>query len=175
MSDTSNPYQSPETAVDPVKPLVAQGVLTETMLVYLKQASPWLRFVGILGFIQCGFTVLGGFFSFAMVPLREIWRALSLISGFEGFSSNFIPVFGGAFGVYLLVAAFFTFFPSYFAYTFGSKIRSYLQTGAEKDLEKALKSNKSLWKFIGVLVIVGLAFIPMMLIITIIVAVVSYL
>jgi hypothetical protein len=175
MSDTSNPYQSPETVINPVKPLVAQGTLTETMLVYLKQASPWLRFVGILGFIQCGFTVMGGLSFFAMLPFGELWSELGDVPGFEGFAANFTPVFGGTFGIYFLVTAVFTFFPSYFAYNFGSKIRTYLQTGVERDLEGALKSNKSLWKFIGILVIVCLAFIPVMVIITIVVAVVSYL
>jgi hypothetical protein len=171
MSDINNPYQSPETSVNPVKPLVAQGTLTETMLIYLKQAAPWLRFIGILGFIQCGFMVLGGLSFFATMSAGNVWGELSQIEGFEVFASSAGSVFGGAFGLYFLGGAVLLFFPSYFIYNFGSKIRTYLRTGADQDLEGALKNNKSLWKFSGILAIVSLAFIPVVLIVTIIVAV----
>jgi hypothetical protein len=175
MSDTSNPYQSPETSVNPVKPLIAQGTLTETMLIYLKQASPWLRFIGILGFIQCGFMALGALSLFALMPFRAVWSGLGRIPGFEVFTTGFEGIFGGLFGVYFLGGTVLLFFPSYFIYNFGSKIRTYLRTGSDQDLEGALKNNKSLWKFSGILAIVGLAFIPVMFIIAIIVAVVSFL
>jgi hypothetical protein len=175
MSDTNNPYQSPETVINPVKPLVAQGTLTETMLMYLKQASPWLRFIGILGFVQCGFMALGALSFFALMPFGALWSELDQIPGFEVAVSGFTNIFGGLLGVYFLGAAVFLFFPSYFIYNFGSKIRTYLRTGTEQDLEGALKNNKSLWKFYGILTIVSLALVPVILIITIIAAVVSYL
>jgi hypothetical protein len=175
MSDTTNPYQSPETSVNPVKPLIAQGTLTETMLMYLKQASPWLRFIGVLGFIQCGFLGLCALPFFIMIPFGTVWSELGQIPGFEAIAYGFGNVFGGIFGVYFLGAAVLLFFPSYFIYNFGSKIRTYLRTGADQDLEGALKNNKSLWKFSGILSIISLAFIPVIFIITIIAAVVSYL
>jgi hypothetical protein len=175
MSDTINPYQSPETSINPVKPLIVQGTLTETMLVYLKQASPWLRFIGILGFIQCGFMALGALSFFVITPFRVLWSELDQIPGFEAFGSGFGGIFGGLFGVYFLGGTALLFFPSYFIYNFGSKIRTYLQTGSDQDLEGALKNNKSLWKFSGILAIIGLAFIPVIFIVTIIVVVVNYL
>jgi hypothetical protein len=175
MSDTSNPYQSPETSVNPVKPLIAQGTLTETMLMYLKQASPWLRFIGILGFIQCGFLALSALSSFVIMPFGAVWSELGQVPGFEAFAAGFAGIFGGIFGIYMLGVAVFVFFPSYFIYNFGSKIRTYLRTGSDQDLEGALKNNKSLWKFSGILAIVSLAFIPVIFIVAIIVAVVSYL
>jgi hypothetical protein len=175
MSDTSNPYQSPEASVNPVKPLIAQGTLTETMLMYLKQASPWLRFIGILGFIQCGFLALSALLSFIMAPFGAVWSELGQMPEFEAFATGFAGVFGGILGIYMLGAAVLLFFPSYFIYNFGSKIRTYLRTGSDQDLEGALKNNKSLWKFSGILAIIGLAFIPVIFITTIIVVVVSYL
>jgi hypothetical protein len=175
MSDMSNPYQSPETQVNPVKPLIAQGTLTETMLVYLKQASPWLRFLGILGFIQCGFLALGALSFFVIIPFREVWNELDQIPGFDIAFSGFGSVFGGVFGVYFLGATVLLFFPSWFIYNFGSKIRTYLRTGTDQDLEGALKNNKSLWKFCGILAIISLALVPMIIILTIVVMVVNYL
>jgi hypothetical protein len=173
MSDISNTYQSPETYVNPVKPLIAQGTLTETMLMYLKQASPWLRFIGVLGFIQCGFMALSALSFFIITPFRAVWSELGQVPGFEAFVSGLGGIFGGFFGVYFLGGTVFLFFPSYFIYNFGSKIRTYLRTGTEQDLEGALKNNKSLWKFYGILAIIGLALIPVIFIIAIIAVVVT--
>jgi hypothetical protein len=175
MSDAVNPYQSPETSVNPVKPLVAQGTLTETMLMYLKQASPWLRFIGILGFIQCGFMGLGALFCFVLVPFWSMGSPFNEIPGFDFVASGMgAAFFGGGFGVYFLVAAVLSFFPCYFIYNFGARIRIYLRTGAEQDLEGALKNNKSLWKFTGILTIVSLAVVPVIFIITMVAVVAAY-
>ncbi|MDR1279046.1 MAG: hypothetical protein LBK02_09860, partial [Treponema sp.] len=63
------------------------------------------------------------------------------------------------------------FFPALFTYNFGNKIRAYQQSRAEEELENAFKNNKSLWKFLGILTIISLAFIPVMIIISIVVGI----
>jgi hypothetical protein len=169
MSDTVNPYQSPEANVSPVKPLVSQGVLTETMLMYLKGASPWLRFIGILGFVGCGGMIFGGIAFIALIPVTsEAWEA---IPGLEIYAGIIGPIFSVSSGVTFLICAVLYFFPSLYIYNFGSKIRGYMRSGADQDLEMAFKNNKSLWKFVGILSIISLAFIPLMIIVGIIVAV----
>jgi hypothetical protein len=140
------------------------------MLVYLKGASPWLRFVGILGFVCAGLTALSGISLFAFIPMMgQVWNE---VPGFESFGDVFGVVFSGGMAVFTIGAGVLIFFPSLFIYRFGDKIRSYLRAGADQDLEQALKNNKSLWKFIGIVCIISLAFIPVMIIGTIIVAVV---
>ena len=171
MADAVNLYQSPETTAVPLKPLTAQGSLTETMLMYLRGASPWLRFLGILGFIGAGLTALSGLSFLAIVPLME--AILDDVSGFGSFNDIFGAIFGGGMAVFFLGGGVLMFFPSLFIYRFGDKIRSYLRTGAEQDLELAFKNNKSLWKFAGIMSIIYLAFIPLMIIGAIIVGVVS--
>ena len=169
MPDEVNPFQSPDTAAVPVKPLVAQGTLTETMLFYLKGASPWLRFVGILGFITSGLTAMGSISFLAFIPLMgRVWEE---IPGFSAFGGIFRAAFSGTMVVFCLGGAVLIFFPSLFAYRFGDKIRSYLRTGTDQELELALKNNKSLWKFYGIICIVYLAFIPLLIIISIVVGV----
>ena len=169
MSDVVNPYQSPETIVAPVKPLVAQGVLTETMLMYLKGASPWLRFIGIMGFIVAGFTAIGSVSMLALIPIMgQIWQG---IPGFEMFGSFFNTAISGTMIIFSIGGALVMFFPSLFTYRCGEKIRSYMKTGTEKELELALKNNKSIWKFYGIVCIVYLAFIPVVIIMTVIVGV----
>ena len=171
MSDTVNPYQSPETVAAPVKPLVAQGSITETMLIYLKGASPWLRFMGILGFIGSGLTALGSLIFLVMIPL--VGRVWEDIPGFEAFGGAFGAFFSGSMMVFGLAGGVLLFFPALFTYRFGERIRSYLRTGMEHELELALKNNKSLWKFNGILCIIYLAFIPLLIVAGIIIAVVA--
>jgi hypothetical protein len=152
MSDNQeNPYESPQAEISSVKPLATQGLLTETMLFYLKGASPWLRFVGIAGFIILGLYSLIG---------------LTMIIGIQGLGSV-IPGFSGAagavFGVFYLGAIALMFFPVLFIFQFGRKIKSYVHTGNDDDLEQAFKNNKSLWKFTGILSIITLGFLAITL------------
>jgi uncharacterized protein involved in cysteine biosynthesis len=159
MSDFENPYNSPESPIVPEKTQNA-GNLTVTMLQYLKEASPWLQFVGILGFIGCGLMVLFGII-FAFLP--------NVIAG------SFMDISGsGPFWIFSLfyaaLAALF-FFPASFTYNFGAKIRKYQYSNSDEDLEQAFRNNKSFWKFYGILCIVYLAFIPVIIVIAIIVGV----
>ena len=168
MSDTVNPYQSPENVAVPVIPLAVQGKLTETMLSYLKEASPWLRFVGIIGFVSAGFTFLSGIFLFILFSvLGQFWRG---IPGFNTSAGDYIgEFFGGSMAVIFIAAGVLVFFPALFLYRFGEKIRGYLRTGADQDLELAFKNNRSFWKFTGILCIIQLAFIPVIIIGTLVV------
>jgi hypothetical protein len=170
MSDAVNPYQSPETAVIPEKPVVIQGTLTETMLAYLKGATPWLRLVGILGFISSGFVALTGF---SVLPFISIVsRVWAEVPGFDSFNGAFGAVFNGFMVVLFIGAGVLLFFPSLYIFRFGEKIRGYLKTGADGELELAFRNNKSLWKFAGILCIVQLAFFPLLIVGSIIAALV---
>jgi len=158
MSDFENPYKSPETTIVPEKTHSSGTGLTETMLGYLKDASPWLRFIGILGFIGAGLLCLFGII-FAVT-------SSSLIDFTEGLV-NF-PVWLWSL-VYVVIGVL-LFFPARFTYNFGAKIRNYQFSGSNEDLEAAFKNNKSLWKFQGILYIIYLALIPFMIVVGIIVA-----
>ena len=167
MSDVDNPFQSPETEIKIIKPLVSQGILTDTMLKYLCDASPWLRFMGIMGFIGSGFTVLLGFILIILSSFSvNIFDDASFFSNLIGPFSIMI-----AYALYSLGAGLLMFFPALFCYRFGAKIRNFILTNSESELEQAFKNNKSLWKFTGILTIIAMAIIPMMIIIMIIAAV----
>jgi hypothetical protein len=76
------------------------------------------------------------------------------------------------YALYFLGAGVLMFFPALFTYRFGAKIRNYMETNSAPELESAFKSNKFLWKFNGILTIIALAIIPVVTVISIIVAVV---
>ena len=136
MSDYENPYKSPETTIIPEKSQYTG--LNDQMARYLYEASPWLKFIGVMGFI--------GFGSLCLAALVSIIVALN-----DGGAASI-----GIFFMYGVMAPI-TFMPAYFTYNFGIKISSFKQSNSEKDLEEAFKNNKSLWKFNGILYIVSLS------------------
>jgi len=158
MSDFENPYKSPETSIVPEKTQASGAVITETMLGYLKQASPWLRFIGIMGFIGAGLTCL-----FGIIFVITSSALPSFMDGIANFPIWILSLFYIGAGALL-------FFPARFTYNFGAKIRNYQFSGSNEDLELAFRNNKSLWKFQGILMIIYLALIPFMVVVGIIVA-----
>ena len=161
MSDTVNPYESPEAGTAPEKTLASQAALTDKMLSYLRQASPWLRFVGIVGFIFTGFTALSGF-------------SMIFMSGTMADTFNFLGMGGAAsaLNAFMIIIIFgsavILFFMSLYSYRFGEKIRRYNNTGRDEDLELGFKNNKSYWKLYGIIMIVSLAFIVLAVVISVI-------
>jgi hypothetical protein len=129
------------------------------MLMHLKDASPWLRFIGILSFIGAGVMIFFGIIIVVAFPL------LAVASGMENL---FLGLMGSGMGIIYLAIGTILFFPALFTYNFGAKILSYTQSNNAKDLELAFKNNKSLWKFCGILCIIHIAFIPVGIIITVI-------
>ena len=171
MSDFTNPYQSPEADTKIVRPLVPQGSLTEPMMKYLNEASPWLRFMGIIGFIVSGLLVLGGVISLIIMPFSaSLFEAVPDAFFLSAFFGSYAPIMAVN-ALYLIGVGALVFFPALFTYRFGLSIRGYFQTNSEQDLEQAFKNNKSLWKFNGIMTIIGLAAVPVIIIITVIITV----
>jgi hypothetical protein len=161
MSDFENPYKSPETSIVPEKNQSSGAVLTETMLAYLKEASPWMRFIGIFEFIAAGLICLGGII-FAITS-----------SAFPGISEGMMNFPGWLLSIIYVASGAVLFFPARFTFNFGTKIRNYQLSGSIDDLEAAFQNNKSLWKFKGIMYIVYLGFIPLLVIMAIIGATVA--
>jgi hypothetical protein len=149
MSDIGNPWQSPEFASVPEGSTGVQAALTDTMLRYLRETSPWLRFIGIIGFVGCGFLAAAG-----LAAIIIMFVAAGIVDEFGGF-----PV--GLFGLLYVALGAVAFFPARFTYNFGARIRNYQLSNSVQELEQAFKNNKSLWKFTGIICIIYLAFVPL--------------
>jgi hypothetical protein len=156
-----NPYESPQTEANAINPLSGK-VLTENMLLHLRTAAPWLRFVGIVGFVFTGLSVIGFLAAIAGMDFLES------IFGGEGAAVTKL-----LFGVYILPSSSVEFFLSLFTYRFGMRIQSYLRSGDNVDLENAFRNNKNLWTFMGVLCIILLAFTALLIFISILTAVIA--
>jgi thiosulfate reductase cytochrome b subunit len=161
MSDLENPYQSPETPIIPETSQDTGISFSVTMLQYLNEASPWLRFVGILGYVGCGTMVVIG-----------IVAAIAM-SALSGFVDDFGDFPAWIFSLIYIPFGALMFFPAHFTYKFGKKIRDYKFSNSIEDIELALKNNKSLWKFYGILCIIYLAIIPLFFVLAIVGGVVA--
>ena len=153
MADMSgNPYESPQAEIGAVNPLTDR-VITENAIYYLRGVSPWLRFIGIAGFVGLGISVVSMLiFTFglsSMIPDSSDFAAFKFMGP-------------GMFIVYLPILAIF-FFPVLYMFRFGKYLKSYLYTNDNNDLETAFKNNKSLWTFFGVILIIWLAIMALVL------------
>ena len=163
MSDISgNPYESPLAEAGAVNPLTDR-VLTENMVFYLRKASPWLRFIGVVGFVCLGLAVV--------TILIFAFGLSSMVPDTPEFAP-FRAIGPGMALLYILFLSLY-FFPTLYIFRFGKCLRSYIYTNDNSDLEEAFKNNKSLWTFLGVLVIIGIAFMALAFLIGIIVAIFS--
>jgi len=161
MSDNENPYQSPESPIIPVTSQNIENSITPLMLKYLSEASPWLKFIGILGYIGCCIMVISGI----------VMAASSTVAG--ALMGDIVDFPFWVIGLLYIPFAVLMFFPSHYTFKFGQKIRNYQFSNSNDDLENALKNNKSLWKFYGILMIIYLAIFPVVIVIAVIAGVAS--
>ena len=124
-----------------------------------------MRFLGIIGYISCGFTILGGI---AVSLLQGLFMSGM---GYSGEMFGALSFMGAAFGAVYIIIAVLLFFPSRWLYKTGAKIRAYTRSGADADLEEAFRANRALWKYLGIIVIIQLALIPVSLVLSIVAAV----
>jgi hypothetical protein len=121
----------------------APPVITSAMMEYLKQTKPWVRFISILGFIGTGFLLLLGLF---------------LMLGAGVMSSRFGSAFGGvpmaAIGMVYLVLGALYILPAVFLFRYAAGIQKALTVDLTSGVEEALQSQKSFWRFVGILMLI---------------------
>ncbi len=161
MSDSTNPYENSQTEPQEQEFKETFGAITERMISSIKNASSWVRFLSICGFIYAGLILVPTVLMLVLFPfagpLRDNLFAAEI--GIDGALFGFI-----LFCVVLILGAVII-IPLLFLHNFGSKMRMFVQTNNTSALELAFKNNKSFWKFCGIFTIISLALIPVSLII----------
>src|SRR5262245_25981125 len=103
----------------------------------LHRTQPWVRFLGIMGFVLAGLMLLvglvGGAASYAigrteMLPVMVMY-----------------PLFGALYVI-----------PSMYLLRYADNIKRFLASTHEQDLAGALEAQRSFWKFAGIMTIVWL-------------------
>lgn len=109
--------------------------VTPLMIDYLRATKPWVRFLSILMFVMVGLMLVGGL--------------VMMLSGATGLGAT-----GPILGLVYWVMAILYLAPAYFLFQFASSIGNLLQGGGDVAMEAALGSQKSFWRFTGIVTLV---------------------
>lgn len=138
------PPPTPAVPAVPAQPPRERDLLTAGMLEALKATKPWVRFLGILGYIASAFILLAGI---AVI-------GIGLLQGGGGSGGGLL--FAGLGVVYLLMGVLYI-FPARFLNGYASAIEEALGARYKSAaVERALRQQKSFWRFVGILTVVML-------------------
>ena len=104
---------------------------------YMKQTAAWGKFLGILGFVFTGLMVV---FGIVMAGMMQSLR-----------QDN--PV-GPYLSVIYLALGVLYFFPSLYLFKYSTKMKNALETKNSEVLTQAFENEKSMYKFMGIMMIV---------------------
>ncbi len=128
--------------------------IDETSKAYLSETSRWGKFLAILSFIGIGLLiVMGIFMGFAMSQFGQ-----------DNLTSTSGPIFTV---VYLILGAIYI-YPVWGLYKFSELIKTSLNTSNQQQFNEALRHQKNVFKFIGIIAIISLALYGIAIIIMII-------
>jgi uncharacterized membrane protein YjgN (DUF898 family) len=118
--------------------------------VHLLETTKWAKFLAIVGFVLCALIVITGVF-FGSVMGSMLGNVPETNPGLTGGLSVVMSV------VYILFALLY-FFPCLFLYRFATKMKAALNGNSQEDLTISFQNLKSMFKFVGILMIILLAF-----------------
>ena len=121
--------------------------LSPGTIIFLRETRKWVNFLSILGFILIGLMVLFGLFAGAIINAIP-----------TGFSSPAAGIGGGLFGIVYIIMALLYFFPVFYLYKFGAKLKVALTNTDNAALELAFENLKSHYKFVGILTLIIFGF-----------------
>lgn len=118
----------------------------------LSATRPWVLFCSIMGFIGAVFMIVYGIMmTFFGVMIGQPSPAAMP----SGRGAPDMTAFMSVMGVFYLLLAVFYVIPSVKLWKFGSAIKRLALSGSNADLEQAIDQQRSFWKFVGILIIVG--------------------
>jgi hypothetical protein len=129
---------------------------------YLGETARWAKFLSILGFVTCGLLAVASFFIGSIMSRNAL--APYGADGAGAYGAGFAV---GITALYLAIAVLY-FFPCLYLYRFAVRLKAALIGNDQAQLNQSLKSQKSLFKFVGILTIIILAFYALALIVLVI-------
>jgi len=131
------------------------GAVGSAVVDQLARTKGWTRFFSVLCWIGAGFLILGGL----------VMMLFGLLAGGTAGSEDdnvlggvFGGLIGGLFlGGFYFVMAFFYIYPALKLWKFSSRVDDLMEAPSESILVIALNEQRSFWKYVGVLMIIGIA------------------
>ena len=128
---------------------------------HLAEAARWARFLSIVGFVVIGLIVLVGIFAGSiMSSMSKSFGDNDLGPGARmsgGIMGSFLLI------IYICVAALY-FFPCLFLYRFATKMKTALAADDQETLNTSFQNLKKLFRFVGIMTIIVLAFYAIILV-----------
>ena len=145
---TDNPYQPPSAPVS-ASYASADGQISPLALQHLLRTQPWVRLVSIVGLIGVSLSllimILGG------VGITNMGRTRLNSAGEAGYMA-------GSVGMTLAFALFYI-YPLMKLSKYAAAIRSLRFTQSMAGLENALDQQRGFWKFVGLIMLIGIVFV----------------
>ncbi len=129
---------TPSAPAAPMLPEVSEGTAA-----ILGKTRPWVRFLGILAFVGCVLMFVFGF-------LGLIFGIMGGGGGLTGVGIGVAALVAYLLGVALILPL------GLFLNRFAKGIRAVQASRSSQDLERALLAQKSYWKYVGILTVVGI-------------------
>ncbi len=118
---------------------------------YLQETAKWGTFLSIIGFIGCALIILAGIFM--AVGASQFDRSFNEYGG----RSRGLQGLGTVMAFAYILFAVLYFFPCLYLMRFSSHIKAAVASDDQANLTVAFQNLKSLFKFVGILTIIGIA------------------
>jgi len=122
--------------------------------VYLKDAARWAKFLSIIGFIFIGLFVVMALFAGSIIGSMYSSMGVGSAGAFGGAAVSIM---------YILIALLY-FFPCLYTYNFAKKMQDALRSNDQNLLNQSFKNLKACYRFLGILMVIGLCFWGLMII-----------
>ena len=120
-------------------------IVTEDMRSYIYDTTKWTNFLAIFGFVVSGFLILTAFtIGPAMTTDPKLAEAMA--------ASKLSPI---ALTIFCLIFAFATFYPSLLLFKYTTKAKLGVLYGEQASLNEAFSKIKSLFKYWGIITLIG--------------------
>lgn len=129
-------------------------LVSEDMRSYLYDMAKWANFLAIVGFVMSGFLILTSFtIGPAMSTNAELAAAMA--------TSKIGPI---GITIFCLIFAFAIFYPSLLLFKYSGKAKHGVLYGEQTSLDEAFGKMKSLFKYWGIVTLIGIVFYVMLIV-----------
>jgi hypothetical protein len=126
--------------------------LDRNAISFLKETSKWTKFISIVGFIMIGLAILG----ILIAAIGIIVGGSQMGGAMTAFPAFLLFIYAVLLGIYI--------FPILYLYRFSSNMSDAIASENNKFLSESFSNLKSHYKFMGIMLIIGLAIYALMFI-----------
>ena len=133
-------------------------IVSEDMRSYIYDTTKWANFLAIVGFVVAGLMIVTSFtFGAAMSTNPELSTLLS--------TTALSPI---GFTLFCLAYAFAVFYPSLLLFKYSTKAKQGVLYGEQASLDEAFSKIKSLFKYWGIITILGIGLYVLLIIFSVV-------